>query len=146
MADLENENGMLELLALPAELQQPGANRRVVDPGQVATDLVFRQAGATGERLEARANERLEVTAVLRIGELDLLAHVQDRKRARFELASLHTRVGLRGTVLVLVRRDDWIIRADLLDEPGDHRRDLLANDLSVRILLQLVQLSQHGR
>ena len=37
----------------------------------------------------------------LRIGELDFLAEVQNRERARFELADLRARVGLRRTVLV---------------------------------------------
>src|ERR1039458_1891750 len=129
---------MLILLALAAELQQAGADRRIVDPRQIAADLILGEPGATRKSLQARPDERFEIAAVLGFGKLHFFPEVQNLERAGFELADLRPRICLSRPVLVLVRRDDRIVRAGLRNEPGDHRRELLADDLGVRVLLQL--------
>src|ERR1039457_1049459 len=144
MADLEDENRMLILLAFAAELQQTGADRRIVDPRQVAADLILGKARATRKSLQTSPDKRLEITAVLGLGERQLFAEVQHLERAGFELADLRPRICLGRPVLVLIWRDDRIVRAGLRDEPGDHRREFLADDLGVRVLLQFVELRDY--
>ena len=94
--------------------------------------------------MQATPDERFEIAAVLRLGKLHLFAEVQHLKRAGFELADLCSRLRLSRPVLVLVWWNDRIVRAGLRDEPGDHRRELFADDLRVRVLLQLVELRDY--
>src|ERR1039458_3828683 len=100
--------------------------------------------GATRKSLQASPDERFEIAAILRFGKLHLFAEVQNLERAGFELADLRPRICLGRPVLVLIRRDDRIVRAGLGDEPGDHRRELLADYLGVRVLFQLVELRDY--
>src|ERR1035438_1596927 len=102
MADLEDENRMLILLALAAELQQAGADRRIVDPRQVTADLILGKPGATRKSLQASPDERFEIAAILRFGKLHLFAEVQNLERAWFELSDLRPRLRLGWPVLVL--------------------------------------------
>src|SRR5579884_4492589 len=89
------------------------------------------------ERLKATSHERLVVAAVFGVRELDFFAKAQHRKRARLQLRDLRARIGGR-LGYGLIRGHHRVVRADLLDESGDHGRDLLAHDLGVGVLLQL--------
>src|ERR1035438_5938839 len=96
-------------------------------PGAGSASRIRCEPGATRKCLQARPNERFEIAAVFGFSELHLLAKVQNLERAGFELADLCPRICLGRPVLVLIRRNDRIVRAGLSDEPGDHRREFLA-------------------
>ena len=86
---------MLDGLAAAAELEQPGADRGIVDLGQIAAQLLVSDAGGGGDGAQLIAEEPLVARpGIGRLGEAHILAGSQPLHGAGLE-------AGLDDTVLV---------------------------------------------
>ena len=85
-AELMHQHGVLDGLGTATKLQHPRPDRRVVDPGEIAGQLLVGHAHGSGHCPKLHAQElgiaRADIGG---LGELHVLAGLQDLHRARLQ-------------------------------------------------------------
>ena len=129
---------MLDGLAAAAELEQPGADRGIVDLGEIAAQLLVGDAGGGGDGAQLIAEEPLIARpGVGRFGKAHILAGAQPLHGAGLE-------AGFDDAILVrLVLAHDGVLGVRRDDEAGKERRDLGLDQGGVVELVELVELDQ---
>ena len=129
----------LQRLHPPAELQQSGADRGVVDLAEVAGQQLVGEADAGGDRVQLHPHVLGVAAAGGGRGELHVLAGRQVLDHAGLEgldPAAVGVGRGLAERLLV--------VRAG--DEGGEAGLDLLPHQLGVVVLVEIAQLQDHRR
>ena len=133
-----DQHAVLEHLAAAAELEQAGADRGVVHPAQIAGQLLVGDAHGGGHRPELDAQElRVGAAHIRRVGELDVLAGFQDLQSPGLQAGECDA-LAIGRTLA-----QEGVLGALAGDEAGEHGRGLLAHQLGVVVLVELVQLDQ---